>query len=298
MFSAKRISFLLSFLLCWSCQSGTENAQSSTGPDLSMANLYAWCIVPFDSVQRTPVQRIAMLKDLGFQRYVYDWRDEHLPEMADEWRLARQNNIGILGVWMWIDENSDRPGQLGEANQQVLEAIEETGLETQIWLGFNANYFADLTDKEKVEKGVEMVRYVSARAEALGCRVALYNHGDWFGEPENQVRMIKALPDADVGIVYNFHHAHHQIDRFPEVVEAMKPYLWAVSLNGMQPDGPKILPIGKGEAEGRMLQTLHKAGFAGPYGILGHVAEADVEVILRRNLEGLQQLKSEDRISF
>ncbi|GEM_PF-1894321 len=28
-------------------------------------NVYAWCIVPYDSVKRTPAERIEMLKRLG-----------------------------------------------------------------------------------------------------------------------------------------------------------------------------------------------------------------------------------------
>lgn len=281
---------LAAFILA-SCQPKPEEAQTQTMPDLSMDNLYAWCIVPFDSVERTPEQRIAMLKELGFQSYVYDWRAKHLPEMAGEWRLAHDNGIEVLGVWMWIDANADRPGQLSEANTAVLQAIAETGLKTQIWLGFQANYFEGLTDEESVEKGVEMVRFLNSKVQPLGCRLALYNHGDWFGEPQNQSRIIKALPDADIGIVYNFHHAHHQIDRFAEVVQAMTPYLWAVSLNGMKKEGPKILPVGQGDQEKSMLDMIHQAGFRGPYGILGHVEEADVAVILKENLAGLAALQ-------
>jgi len=49
--------------------------------------------------------------------------------------------------------------------------------------------------------------------------------------------------------VYNFHHGHHQIDKFPALLEMMKPYLWTVNLNGMKRDGPKILDIGAGDLE-------------------------------------------------
>src|SRR5690242_2920825 len=42
-------------------------------------NLVAWCIVPFDSRQRSPEDRADLLKRLGFRRFAYDWRAEHLP---------------------------------------------------------------------------------------------------------------------------------------------------------------------------------------------------------------------------
>ena len=58
----------------------------------------------------------------------------------------------------------------------------------------------------------------------------------------------------------------------------------------MKRDGPKILPIGKGKLESAMLKTIHKSGFRGPFGILGHVHEADVREILKENLSGLKSL--------
>jgi hypothetical protein len=42
-------------------------------------NLVAWCIVPFDAKKRSPAQRVEMLQSLGFNKYAYDWRAEHLP---------------------------------------------------------------------------------------------------------------------------------------------------------------------------------------------------------------------------
>jgi hypothetical protein len=252
-----------------------------------MDDLVAWCIVPFDSRKRTPEERIAMLERLGFKRYAYDWRAEHLPDTARELRLAREHGIRVEAVWLWIDEGSDRPGKLSETNERLLAALAEAGLSTQIWVGFAPNYFEGRGTEEKVARGVEMVRYLSERAAETRSRVALYNHGDWFGEPENQIRVIQALPGREIGLVYNFHHGHQQIDRFDALVKTMRPYLWVVNLNGMRPEGPKILPFGTGTHERQMLQTVLDSGFTGPFGVLGHVDDADVEVILRGNLRGL-----------
>lgn len=53
----------------------TENDKSLFARD----NLVAWCIVPFDAKKRGPEERAAMLKRLGFTRFAYDWRAEHIP---------------------------------------------------------------------------------------------------------------------------------------------------------------------------------------------------------------------------
>ncbi len=270
-----------------SCGDGSDTITVRPPGALAMEDLVAWCIVPFDRRKRTPEERIGMLEHLGFTRYAYDWRTEHLADAARERRLAEDRGIDVTAVWLWIDGEGDRPGQLREDNERVLGAVAQAGISTQLWLGFNANFFQGLDDEEKVARGAEMVAYLSERAAETGSRVALYNHGDWFGEPENQVRIIEALPDHDVGIVYNFHHGHEQIDRFDALVDLMVPHLWVVNLNGMRPEGPKILPFGTGTHEMEMLRRVRDAGFTGPFGVLGHVDDADVRVVLEGNLQGL-----------
>ncbi len=265
---------------------GAAERPQVAGRPFAMGDLVAWCIVPFDSRKRTPEERIAMLERLGFKRYAYDWRAEHLPDTARELRLARDRGIRVEAVWMWIDAMGDRPGKLSTDNERLLAAVKEAGLSTQIWLGFAPDYFEGRSDEEKVARAVEMLRYLTERAAETRSRVALYNHGDWFGEPENQVRIIAALPGREIGIVYNFHHGHEHIARFDAVLKAIRPYLWVVNLNGMRPEGPKILPFGTGTHERKMLQAVLDSGFTGPFGVLGHV-DADVEEILRGNLRGL-----------
>ena len=177
---------------------------------------------------------------------------------------------------------------LNSSNEKVFSVIEEVGYECQIWVSFNANFFENLSDADSVNKGAKMIAFLSNKAAALNCKIALYNHGDWFGEPENQIKIIKALPNEDLGLVYNFHHAHNQIDDFPEMVTIMLPYLWNVNLDGLRKEGPKILPIGAGDYEKEMIELLIAQGYKGDFGILGHVEEADVKTILKANLDGLR----------
>ena len=131
--------------------------------------------------------------------------------------------------------------------------------------------------------------YVKGR-DILNCKVALYNHKGWFGDPLNQIDIIKALPNHDLSIVYNFHHGHEHIDNFNDLAESIMPYLSVVNLNGMRKGGPKILPIGQGDDEREMIQILLDKGYSGPWGVLGHVEDADVKYILNDNINGLKSL--------
>ena len=162
---------------------------NSCNNEINMNNYYAWCIVPFDSMERTPEQRIEMLKELGFKSYAYDWREEHLDSFSDEITLAKKNDIRINAVWIWIDANYDSVGNLNPLNERVLEIVDDKNLQTEIWVGFHSNYFENLSHEEAIVKGIEIVSYLSDRAGEIGCKIALYNHGDWFGDPINQVEI-------------------------------------------------------------------------------------------------------------
>lgn len=256
-------------------------------------NLMAWCIVPFDSLERSPEERIAMLQRLGIRQYAWDWRQRHIDELPREIELAQKNDIRLRAVWLWIDANADSVGALGQANRRVMDAVEEAGIAVEFWLGFHENVFEGLSDEERVERGAALVGFLAEEAKRSGSALALYNHGGWFGQSENQIAIIERVGDPSVGMVYNFHHAHHEIDRFAENLAQMLPYLKAVSVNGMNPDGPKILPVGEGSAERAMLHQLRDSGYDGPVALLGHVEDRDVETVLQENLAGLRSLVSD-----
>ena len=264
-------------------------AQKKEKPTLfSKQNLVAWCVIPFDKMKRTPEQRADMLKDLGISQLAYDWREEHLPSMEEEIKTLRKNNINLKSVWFWINGGS---GQiLDESNNFILKTLKDNNVKTELWVSFNDSFFEGISGDEKLKKAVSAVGHIRDKAKEIGCTVHLYNHGSWFGEPQNQVSIIKALGAKDVGMVYNFHHGHKQQQDFPKLLALMKPYLSTVNLNGMKTGGPQILTIGQGDQELTMLQQLKNSGFSGSLGILSHVEDEDAKIVLSGNLEGLKSL--------
>ncbi len=62
------------------CTSG----DSSGDPLFEKAYLVAWCIVPFDSENRSLQERAGMLNDLGLTHFAYDYRDEHIASFKQE----------------------------------------------------------------------------------------------------------------------------------------------------------------------------------------------------------------------
>lgn len=255
-------------------------------------NLVAWCIVPYDNKNRNPAERAAMLKELGITQLAYDWRDRHLPTFPEEITTLKENSIKLKAVWFWVTGNNEQ--YLDDANHFILRTLKEKNARTELWLSFSEQFFRGLTDDEKFAKAVKAVTYIHGEAKKIGCTVQLYNHGGWFGEPENQVKIIKAVGQKDIGIVYNFHHARNQISRFPELLNTMLPYLSTVNINGMKVDGPLALTVGEGDHEAEMLRTLEASGFRGSIGILSHIEDEDAKVVLQRNIAGLERLTSKD----
>jgi sugar phosphate isomerase/epimerase len=165
----------------------------------------------------------------------------------------------------------------------------------QLWV-MNAGDNPTDDQEIRVAKEVARLRPIVDAAADIGCTVGLYNHGGWFGEPTNQIAIIKRLARPNLGIVYNLHHGHSHLDQFPQILAAMKPHLIALNLNGMTDKGDqlgkKILPLAQGNRDLEILRTIQSSGWSGPIGILNHTEE-DAEARLRDNLEGLEWLSAQ-----
>jgi len=245
-------------------------------------NLVAWCIVPFDPLQRNPQQRAEMLQRLGLKRVAYDWRQQHVPTFEEEILAYKDHDLEYFAFWGW--------------HPTMASLIRKHGIKPQIWTTFGAP--ATGTQAEKVAATAQGLMSLVQQTRELGCKLALYNHGGWAGEPQNMVAVCRRLRETGnaehVGIVYNLHHGHEHIADFAEVLKLMKPYLLCLNLNGMNTGAkPKILPLGQGQHDRKLLEIIVKSGYRGPIGILDHRGDVDTEKSLQENLDGLKQLLAE-----
>jgi len=282
---------LLSLVICLSLLHSAAAAQDV----FARSNLVAWCIVPFDAKKRGPEERAQMLERLEIKRLAYDYRAEHIPTFDAEVEAAKRHGIELTAWWF--------PGALNEEARTILKVIERHKITPQLWVMGGGGATKDAAEqRERVKTEAMRLRPIAEAAARLGCKVGLYNHGGWFGEPENQIEIIELLRRdgvTNVGIVYNFHHGHDHIARFPEMFRRMQPYLLCVNLNGMVKDGDKrgqkILHLGEGDQELGMLKVIRGSGWVGPVGIIDHRPETDSEETLRANLRGLDRLLKELR---
>ena len=246
-------------------------------------NLTAWCIVPFDGKKRGPEERVAMLKRLGFTRYAYDWRAEHLPTFEKEIELLKKEKITLQGVWF--------PAGVGADGQTILNLLKKHKIETELWVML-PQPDAKLSQDDKVKTTAAFLAALAKKVAGQGCKIGVYNHGGWAGEPENMVAVVKACGEPNVGIVYNLHHGHDHLAKLDGYLKSMKPHLYSISLNGMEKEGDKngkkLLVISDGPEDARIFKSIHDSGIDGPLNILGHTDD-DVEDRLTDNLSGFQR---------
>jgi sugar phosphate isomerase/epimerase len=281
---------VLSIALYALCMSGCKAPQKKGGSLFEKENLVAWCIVPFDAEARSPEERALMLKELGIHSLAYDYRDSHIPSFPEEIEVLKAHNISLQAVWLWADPRQEHV--LGDAGRSIFEMLGSSGTQTEIWIGMPEDAFEGLSEEESLALAVPAIRKILSEADKIGCSLSLYNHGGWYGEPANLVRILKELESEQVKIVYNFHHAHLQVEQFKEHLELMLPHLSTININGMKVEGPKIITLGKGDRELEMLRIIQASGYSGPIGIIGHTEGKDIRAVLEGNLEGLEVLKS------
>ena len=138
---------------------------------LRRENLVAWCIVPFDAAKRGPAERAIMLKELGITRCAYDWREEHVPTFEQEILEYKKHGIEYFAFW--------------SSHEEAFNLFEKYGLHPQIWQMMSQP--AGETQAAKVEAAAQQMLPLAKRTKAMGCKLGLYNHGGWSGEPQNLV---------------------------------------------------------------------------------------------------------------
>jgi hypothetical protein len=251
-------------------------------------NLTAWCIVPYDLMERNPAQRAAMLSELGINKLAYDWRENHIPEWDEEWAQLNKHSIQLQGIWLMSGNQPESDPMV----QAVFDFIERNQIQTEIWYWvYDWPGMDTLSQADRLAAFTENIRYMAERAASLGCKIGLYNHRSWSGEPENQLAVIENLQMDNVGIVYNFHHAHAHIDRFETFFPKIQPHVYSVNLAGLKKeDSEEFFLIGSGDAEARMISVVAKSGYSGPIGILNHSRERDAKEGLLAEMAGLKQV--------
>ncbi len=284
----RTFAILIAFI-CINEQVFAQNKSKRKASVFAKQNLVAWCIVPFDSVKRGPVARAQMLNNLGITKLAYDWRTEHIPTFDEELQTLKKHNIKLEAFWHWsgyADPSKDKNLAI------IFDVLKRNNAKTQLWSSFNGwKDFDQLPQAEKVKVAAVSIAYVADKLAEMGCSLGLYNHGGWFGEPENQLEIIEYLKKPNIGIVFNFSHSETQINRFPQFFPKILPYLYSINLTGLKGDNPaEVVKIGEGTIEEKMMGIILKSSYSGSIGIINENVAPDAADGLKIDMEGIKKV--------
>jgi sugar phosphate isomerase/epimerase len=259
-------------------------ASPAAGGIYAKTNLVAWCIVPYDSKKRNSEERAQMLDSLGIKKMAYDWRQEHLTLFDAELQALKRHNIKLQAFWLYAGADPVKDGYL----KLIIEALKRNHVKTDIWLLVDGIDMTKMTQEEKVAAHLKPIRYIAEEAAKIGCRVGLYNDNGWYGEPENQLAIIDSLKMPNIGMVYNFHHAEDQVNRFAEFYPKILPHLLAITVSGLKGHDPaKVVIVGEGDQEYKMMRMVKESSYKGPINIINEETRPDAKEGLKVNMAGV-----------
>jgi hypothetical protein len=293
-------------------------------------NLYAWCITHWDTKARDPQERARMLHRLGFRHFAADWRNwsqQTIPDFDAEIKALKEYGINLLAWWFLHLEPND------PAVSVALEAFARHNVQPQLWVeqswrNFNWQKFLppganwrtmddaacndvmariyhatnpQATEEywQRVEREADRIKAFVDVAAPYGCKVELYNHGQWFGRIENQLAILARLQElgiTNVGIVYNFIDArdnlHDDTRDFHSLWRRIQPHVDAVNLTGVG-NSRVVMNLSQGDSELEMMRVIQQSGWHGPVGLYAHDETNDAEITLRNRLQGVDWLVAE-----
>lgn len=202
-------------------------------------------------------------------------------------QALNKHDIHLQAYWLHTGPDPVKEGNL----KLMLDALKRNQVKTQIWLMGTGINLSPLSQQEKIVAIKKPVKHIAEEAAKIGCAVGLYNHGGWYGEPENQLAIIDYLQMPNMGIVYNFHHAEEQVDRFPEFFPKLLPPLYALNLSGLKGKNPaKVVPVGDGDIEANMIRIVQESGYIGPVGIINEETHPDAKQGLLMNMHRVEKV--------
>ena len=158
-----------------------------------------------------------MLRQLGFKHFAYDWRAEHVPTFDAEMDALQAHGIELDAFWF--------PGGLNKDARTILDVLKRHSIQTQLWVTMHGPRARKA--KDRAEKVAAAVRGRSSRSPTKrrrsAARSASTTTAAGSASPRTSSRSSSGSNRPNVGIVYNLHHGHDHLDRFPALLQKMMP---------------------------------------------------------------------------
>ena len=217
-----------------------------------------------DGLVRSAVQAIEIFA--ARQHIDYANRKAHVKEIAEWFRgsgiplnsvhspLYADYEWGRTGAAPVNVTSTDRAGRI-EAMDEIKRALE---LAEQIPFRFLVQHLGvsgESFDERKFEAAMTSIEHLRAFARPLGVRILLENIPNELSTPERLVEFIHATHFDDVGVCFDFGHAHIMSD-VPQAFETVKNYVHSTHVHDNAKDRDSHLWPGSGSIDWKQAMEL------------------------------------------
>lgn len=217
-----------------------------------------------DGLVRSGAQAIEIFA--ARQHLDYANRKQHVREIADWFRTSglylNSVHAPLFGDYEWGRAGSppvnvastDRAGRV-EAMDEIKRALE---IAEQIPFRFLIQHLGtpnETFDERKFEAAMTSIEHLRAFAKPLGVRILVENIPNELSTPEKLVEFIHAAHFEDVGICFDFGHAHI-MSNVAEAFEIAKPHIRSTHVHDNAKDRDSHLWPGEGTIQWREAMEL------------------------------------------
>ena len=193
------------------------------------------------------------------QHLDYANRKQHVREIADWFRTSGVplNSVhsplypdyewGRTGAQAVNVASTDRAGRIA-AMDEIKRALE---IAEQIPFRFLVQHLGtgnETFDDRKLEAAMTSVEHLRAFAKPLGVRILVENIPNELSTPDKLVEFIQASHFDDVGVCFDFGHAH-MMSSVPEAFEILKSHIRSTHVHDNDKDKDSHLWPGKGSID-------------------------------------------------
>jgi sugar phosphate isomerase/epimerase len=293
----KRLPTLLLSLTALACFTAAPARSEPPGLPNAFYAMDTYTKRPYPKNDLTPAQQFDMLRELGYAGIA--WTEEPVDQVASAVKQAEARGLKMFAIYFGGTVTPEGQFRTSPAIDAVIDVLK--GHDTLVWLhiGGRGPKFADLKADAPL---VASLQCISEHAAAAGLQVAIYPHiGEWTEHFADALTLARLVDRPNFGVTFNLCHtlAVGDEERIPSLLEAAKPYLKTVTINGAdaglgKPDWSRLIQTldrGSFDLIG-LLKTLRKLGYTGPIGIQGFGIGGDRRDNLQRSMSAWRKLSA------
>jgi sugar phosphate isomerase/epimerase len=242
---------------------------------------------------KTIAAQLDLVKQVGFDGL--SWRTDAPARIKQVLDGAQQRGLKLFVIYVNLDL---KDGKL-VYDPRVKDIIALCkGTDVMLW--------PNLTSKSKQFKksdpagddiAVAGLRELAELCSSNGLRIAIYPHvGMWVHRVEDALRLVKKVDRKNVGLTFNLCHAllDKAEDRIPELLEAVAPHMFCVSINGADShSGRANQALDQGSYDVTIvLKKLKAVGYTGPIGLQCYNVKGDPQEVLPRSMAAWKKMST------